>query len=110
MKPTFTLTLISIVGCLIVAQFATAEDLPTISAGMESKKEAVSNAGGIFSEDEFADSLPTEALSAVVQTPIGEPSAASRSAKDTQIYKSIAPSVVLIVTKDVCVYRKPYPS
>src|SRR6516164_4567947 len=91
---------ISILGWVMVAPAALAEGLPIFTGKMESRQELASSAGGVFSDDGLVGSLPTGALSEVLQKPVEEATTTSRSAKDTQIYKSIAPSVVLIVTKD----------
>jgi S1-C subfamily serine protease len=94
------LSTISIVGWVIVTPVALAEGLPIFSTKMESRQEPASSAGTVFSDDGLVGSLPTGALSEVLQKPVEESTTTSRSAKDTQIYRSIAPSVVLIVTKD----------
>jgi S1-C subfamily serine protease len=48
----------------------------------------------------FDSGMPTNRLSVIAESPISEPSGISRSAKDAQIYRTISPAVVLIVTKD----------
>jgi S1-C subfamily serine protease len=48
----------------------------------------------------FDSGIPTNRLSVIADSPISEPSGLSRSAKDAQIYRTISPAVVLVVTKD----------
>jgi S1-C subfamily serine protease len=91
---------LSVVG-LFMSPVALADRLLDFSAKMEINKELLaSGAETVFSEDGFANDLPTGTLSDIVQRPSKESLATGRSAKDTQIYKLVAPSVVLIVTKE----------
>jgi S1-C subfamily serine protease len=55
------------------------------------------SAGGLKGLD---SELPTKLLSEIAHTPVLDPMGTSRSAKDAQIYRSISPSVVLIVNKE----------
>jgi S1-C subfamily serine protease len=48
----------------------------------------------------LAGEIPTSQLSKLTQTPILETSASGRSAKDAQIYRTISPSVVMVVNKE----------
>ena len=50
--------------------------------------------------NEFSADIPTEQLSELAPNPIAETGSSARSAKDAQIYRAIAPSVVLVVSKE----------
>lgn len=50
--------------------------------------------------DGFTNDIPTNALSKLAQNPISEATGPTRSAKDAQIYRTISPSVVLVVNKE----------
>jgi S1-C subfamily serine protease len=49
--------------------------------------------------DEIGSDLPLQDLARISKLPMTEVSAQSRSAKDAQLYRTISPSVVLVVTK-----------
>ena len=48
----------------------------------------------------FTAEIPTNQLSKLTESPILEASASGRSAKDAQIYRTISPSVVMVVNKE----------
>jgi S1-C subfamily serine protease len=50
--------------------------------------------------DEFTSDIPTYELSKLTQKPISEVGGQTRSARGAQIYRTISPSVVLVVTKE----------
>jgi S1-C subfamily serine protease len=92
---------LSVVTLLTMISPTLADGLPDFSAKMEVNED--NRASGVetsFLEEGLAVGLPTGALSDMLQKPSRELLTTSRSAKDTQIYKLIAPSVVLIVVKD----------
>jgi S1-C subfamily serine protease len=50
--------------------------------------------------DSLTDEIPTNQLSKLAQNPISDAAGITRSAKDAQIYRTISPSVVLIINKE----------
>jgi S1-C subfamily serine protease len=88
-------------------QAAIAQDVTTVSRDMElhgnplNPKAADANSNASRVSLRGLDSvIPMSLLSKIAQTPVSEPMGSSRSAKDAQIYRSISPSVVLVVNKE----------
>jgi S1-C subfamily serine protease len=95
---------LSLVPC---AQAAVAQDAMDIPSEMALHGDPVSPKAPSTSPDLLGRSvrgldseIPTSLLSEIVQAPVSEPTGTSRSSKDAQIYRSIAPSVVLVVNKE----------
>ena len=85
------------------AALAQASSLPTdASMGMERRGGAVPGAQSpsSYDLDQFSNDIPTNELSKFAQNPVPEFTGSVRSAKDAQIYRTISPGVVLIVTKE----------
>lgn len=88
-------------------QAAIAQDVTTVSKDMELHGNALNpKAAGTISSISgvsllgLDSGIPSSLLSEIALTPVSEPAATSRSAKDAQIYRAISPSVVLVVNKE----------
>jgi S1-C subfamily serine protease len=88
-----------LLGSAALAQ--TANDPSNFSTKMElSGTPAQLKVPLVINLDEFTNDIPTNQLSKLAQNPISENAGASRSAKDTQIYRMASPSVVLVLNKE----------
>jgi S1-C subfamily serine protease len=90
---------------ILCNQIASAQDITKSSNQMELggalvDPQAIIEGRSGPSLNGFNTESPTNRLSMIADSPISEPSALSRSAKDAKIYRTISPAVVLVVTKD----------
>jgi S1-C subfamily serine protease len=85
-----------------IIRAASAQELPNFSAVMELSGIPLENPSEPIAllRDGFDDKVATSELAGILKTSIRDNAAGSRSAKDVQIYRSLSPSVVLVVTKD----------
>ena len=85
-----------------IVRAASSQGLPAFSASMELNGTPSANQADMSapSSQGFDDQVATSALADILKAPSRENASESRSAKDIQIYRSLSPSVVLIVTKD----------
>jgi S1-C subfamily serine protease len=81
---------------------ASAQEAPTFSAVMELKGKALESPLDTqsLSSNGFDDQAATSLLADILNKPSEENISKSRGARDIQIYKTLSPSVVLVVTKD----------
>jgi S1-C subfamily serine protease len=89
------------------SQVAFSQDMTTVSRDMELHGNPLSSTAADANSEISANSMlnldggtPPSLLSEIARTPMSGPIGTSRSARDAQIYRTISPAVVLIVTKD----------
>jgi S1-C subfamily serine protease len=84
-----------------IIRSAGAQGLPTFSPIMEFGRASVASpADAALSARGYDDQVATSSLAEILKKPTSENAPGSRSAKDVQIYKTLSPSVVLVVTKE----------
>ena len=89
-----------VLGSTALAQTANAPAKFSTKMEMSGTPAAKSKILSSINLGEFSNDMPTNQLSRLTQNPITEASGTTRSAKDTQIYRAVSPSVVLIVNKE----------
>jgi hypothetical protein len=98
-----------LLSCIVLHAFAQNVNLPPSKLPMTMERNGVpvgERSSGVVPEiplselQEIGSDLPTAQLAKVAQQKFSEVGASTRSAKDQEIYRSISPSVVLILTKD----------
>ena len=99
-KALVTWTALIVNGAAVLAQPATTPFDPPMPMQLSGKPVVNSDADTHYRLTEFSTEIPTAELSALAEKTISEVAGAVRSAKDAQIYRAIAPAVVLIATKE----------